>query len=83
MKYYYYDMVMSDEPLYEYKSFEEFKKGLLWNRDVAAEYGDRVQTRKRLEYLIDKGEEFAIELNGATFIMCEDINTFCDGFYKD
>ena len=82
MKYYYFDMCTTDEPeLQSYKDFEEFKDGILWNRDIAHACGDKVISKKELIKTINKGEDFSIELNGATFIMCKDINTFEDGYY--
>jgi hypothetical protein len=84
MKYYYYDLCARDGdiPLENYKDKEDFKEGLMWNRDVAKENGDKVPTKKEtLKFINDDKEEGELELNGAIFIKCNDILTYQNGAY--
>jgi len=85
MKYFYYDLCArsGDIDLYEYNDIDEFRDGFLWNRDVAAEYGDKTISRNKVNKLIDSGKEFDWELNGAIFIACNDIKTYEGGIYAN
>lgn len=85
MKYYYYDLCAGpgDIVLYEYKSKEEFKDGMLWNRDIAIEYGDKVKQKKIVMDALNKDKEFDFEFNGAIFIACNDIKTYEGGAYAN
>ena len=77
MKYYYVDLATSNDlDVQEYKDFEDFKQGILWNRDIAQEYGDRVISEKKLLKELKPDKEFYIELNGAAFVICENIEQY-------
>lgn len=66
-KYYYIDLC-DDGNVETYKDDKEFFDGLLWNRDVAREYGDKVPSRKQLERDFKENDDFYTELNGAAFL---------------
>lgn len=86
MKYYYYDLCARDGdiPLENYKDKEDFKEGVMWNRDVAKEYGDKVPTKKEtLKFINDDKEEGEMSFNGAIFIKCNDILTYQNGAYAN
>ena len=83
MNYYYYDICAKDGdiPVQMYKDYDEFCEGLLWNRDIAAENGDKVISKKKLERALASLKdnphmnEFEIELNGAIFIATNHVST--------
>lgn len=85
MDYYYYDLCVDigDKMLQPFDNKEDFEESLLWNISIAKEYGDKVISGKKASKLIDSGEEFDIQANGAIFIACHDISTYCDGSYAE
>lgn len=52
----------------EYESERAFWDGILWNRDVAEEYGDDVPSEPEIREMFRNANEQAIFLNGAYFI---------------
>lgn len=69
-KYYYVDLCDSDGDceIEEYANEDEFYDGMLWNRDIAEEYGDDVPKEKDVLRDFETHDNWQDSFNGAIFI---------------
>lgn len=74
--YYYFDLCAreGDIPVQPYKDQKDFEEGVMWNRDIAKEYGDKVPTKKETLAFCRSREEGSMEFNGAIYIKTHNID---------
>lgn len=69
--FYYVDIEVNDE-IIEYKDEKEFFEGLTWNRDIAEEYGDEVDSEEELVKAFKSNDNYEESINGASFLKLTD-----------
>ena len=69
MRYFIIDEVNNDgNELYECKSEAEFNESLFYNRGIAKEYGDKVETLKEVRSTLKSGKPCSFSFNAFSFV---------------